>query len=850
MTVENEVAALTTSVDALTSAVNVRRSSLDASVTSASQSADSAEDEKDLTSALKTETTTIKDAAVTASTSAATAAASAYQSLTSISTSKGVQAEDIFIYDTRKDSDGGAWRNRTQGTSWYKEDLNTTDRGATRKFPAVAVLVATSDQLIIYDGDDPSLPMWMEFDQDQSSQPHRMLRNNGSEMFVSALNGEVCVGSQGGYGLHVFSFIKDSYKTYRINGSGSYAFAGPYLSTRNDVEQRAEDPHNLEGILNSTINAVDVTVLPDAPIDPESGLPTVTIGIASNNGASIIKDDGSVVDISGFAQHPEVFKFTKDNRILINRNYRSELGIHEIPTEDSVVGDQQKAFYPITNVSETGVAKIRTGNITGLADTGEDIAIGAGAGLCLLHETETSTTSMTTHITNKYNTGWMVGDMELATLMDSLVETMSGGNILNDGSFTNGVSEWATAGETGTITHDNGRLRYERSGTGTWGGAYFQFDTEVGETYSVTLTMEADSSNAETVYFRASASDTAGAPNIHNTTFWSAGAGAGHTSTTTQTFVATHDYGFIHVMANASDVFHLDNVVVERVAADRSAAKHNLSITGNITKDLVATGSDLVGYKFETDSNKMLAVNVSDIGAPTHDYCWMWWQKGTDCLFGTAQVSAYQTGVAYNPTTGGYFFSYGGSVGSKRLKINTVDPSNLASVSYTLSVDDLDEQSDTTLFNHFCVVKKGAEICFYLNGELNHVYTATADGVNALEERQGDKFGLFQSGHSGARMALFRMSKTAPTPEQIKKCYRDEKPLFFVDAQCVLTGPDNVTCLDFDDDTKLLHVATAGTGSGSYTNAFNGIAKVSTVNQDTHHTNTAISASNGLVVEE
>ena len=28
-------------------------------------------------------------------------------------------AVDVFIYDTRKDSDGGAWRKRTQHTSWY-----------------------------------------------------------------------------------------------------------------------------------------------------------------------------------------------------------------------------------------------------------------------------------------------------------------------------------------------------------------------------------------------------------------------------------------------------------------------------------------------------------------------------------------------------------------------------------------------------------------------------------------------------------------------------------------------------------------------------------------------------------
>ena len=70
---------------------------------------------------------------------------------------------DVFVYDTSKDSDGGAWRYRTQHTSWYKETLNTATRGSRREFPAVAVLVLTSDTLTIYDGDDPDLPMWMVY---------------------------------------------------------------------------------------------------------------------------------------------------------------------------------------------------------------------------------------------------------------------------------------------------------------------------------------------------------------------------------------------------------------------------------------------------------------------------------------------------------------------------------------------------------------------------------------------------------------------------------------------------------------------------------------------------------------
>jgi len=78
-------------------------------------------------------------------------------------------AVDIFIYDTSKDSDGGAWRHRTSHTSWYNEELNTTTRGSRREFPAVAVIVVTGTQMIIYDGDDPDLPMWMIFTRSSGS---------------------------------------------------------------------------------------------------------------------------------------------------------------------------------------------------------------------------------------------------------------------------------------------------------------------------------------------------------------------------------------------------------------------------------------------------------------------------------------------------------------------------------------------------------------------------------------------------------------------------------------------------------------------------------------------------------
>ena len=51
-------------------------------------------------------------------------------------------ANRIFVYDTRKDSDGGAWRKRCSRKSWYNETLGTAQRGNRKEFPSVAVIAS------------------------------------------------------------------------------------------------------------------------------------------------------------------------------------------------------------------------------------------------------------------------------------------------------------------------------------------------------------------------------------------------------------------------------------------------------------------------------------------------------------------------------------------------------------------------------------------------------------------------------------------------------------------------------------------------------------------------------------
>ena len=213
-------------------------------------------------------------------------------------------AVDVFVYDTRRDSDGGAWRSRTQHTSWYNEELNTVTRGGRREFPAVAVIVAEADKVTIYDGDDPDLNMWMVFEGQfvadlKNCKLVCWANNSGGITSCGLLNGLLGIGTGGNGGLIAINFVKDFSRYYRTEDS-SYtgAIYSGNISKRNTLNYSWVGDYNEFGIVNDYVNDVAMTILPNAPIDDDTGLPIPTIAVATDGGVSVIKDDGSVVDIT------------------------------------------------------------------------------------------------------------------------------------------------------------------------------------------------------------------------------------------------------------------------------------------------------------------------------------------------------------------------------------------------------------------------------------------------------------------------------------------------------------------------------------------------------------------------
>ena len=285
-------------------------------------------------------------------------------------------ATDVFVYDTRKDSDGGAWRHRTQNTSWYNEGASTT-RGSRKEFPAVAVIVATDGIYTIYDGDDPNLPMWMVFEHDASSGA-RIARQGTSA--ITMLNGLMCAtrsGSQRAAGFA--SFIDDT--GYQINNIGKYLAIGGWdgLVNRNVTGSFTGTDSSYAVAGNGTMYDVSMIVLPNAPIDDATGIQIPTIAIAHNSGTSIITDSpsGVVYDLTANAEANDVAEiaFLADNRYsFATTANNSRWWVDDIQTADENHNYfYQRTTYDYSQGSQGSINALGRNNGTGRGEFGEAI---------------------------------------------------------------------------------------------------------------------------------------------------------------------------------------------------------------------------------------------------------------------------------------------------------------------------------------------------------------------------------------------------------------------------------------------------------------------------------------------
>ena len=757
--------------------------------------------------------------------------------LAAISSSVSGTATDVFVYDTSKDSDGGAWRKRTQNTSWYNETLGTATRGSRKEFPAVAVIVAESDKVTIYDGDDPDLPMWMVFNDgvgNNAADSTFLGTINAPISSILMLNGVLCVGfsSVGGWGVSEIGFVSDSQRWWWTSGI--------YKQTLNSIDKRnvgsgyyAVDTSDSVKPINAVVNDVAMTVLPNAPIDDTTGLPIPTIAVATAGAVSVIKDDGNVYDLNIVNRPYSSVDFTSDNLIFAVENPSGVdydlMRYFKIPS-----ADRDNSNAPNTYGPSSLPALFPTNTKGNIFDS---FAYGSPVGLSIIDHangTAPTTSGMIAYVASEYNTGWMQGDIKGAFLSDTDTTNVTGSELVTNGTFDSNTTGW-TAGNSATLSIVSNVLRITYNGSANPYAVQEISGLTVGKIYVASVDI-VNISAGEDARMIVGTTATASVPTSGN--FTTTGA-----ITVTFTAESTSHWVKLQSLSNATGEYaEFDNISVKIAEEDRSVNNNGLQVNGTVTKSAVATGAELVAYSGFSASNHLRQPPNSDMNIGTGDAYEMIWFKTTTGS-GTQMIMSYEGGANGTSDYGKPF----------NIRFHNGTVGGWASHNNFSTYDNIYDTTSTADGAWHCAawVRRGAVFELYVDGRFAGSDTG-AVGSNALSDANSELvIGGRKRGHAPGTceepfpgsLALARIGKSAPSAEQIKKIYEDEKCLFHENAKATLYGSsDAVTALAFDEATNLLHVGTSAGRSD-----FSGLRRI---NNTTTAVTTAISAHDGSIAQQ
>jgi hypothetical protein len=552
---------------------------------------------------------------------------------------------------------------------------------------------------------------------------------------------------------------------------------------------------------------------------------------------SVIKDDGTVISTSGSGYYVKKINFTKDYglNVIINNSdgtnwvnayvndYTTINGLSYI-TYNNFDGVVYRTKYdPKALTYLTASTNDTISNFISLDSRSNAIGGAAsGGGLTFFEKSPKlgfdPDSGIVAFATTSYNTGWMHGDIKGAFLADTSTASVTGTELVTNGTFTTNTTGW-TADGSGTTTFSvvSSALSVSRVTGGLGSGAPYQNITlTAGVTYTLsyqitsgdmTVTLYDGTIGGSTIFSRSG-----------STTGW-------YNDTFTVSTTGTKQLIFIPNNQNTTAV--IDNVSIRVAERDRSVNNKSLAVYGTITKSAVATGSNLVGYSGFSASNYFEQPYNSALDFGTGDFCVMGWINTTDSTTNIIMSKSPPSSI-----TSPYFeFQMGGG------SVTWVHTSSSGALSFG--------SVNSGTWRHLVYVRSSGVGYGYKDGVSVGSHTNTGNYSHSNTDTL--RFGYRQDSYSGAfltgSLALWRISSTVPSPEQIAKIYNDEKALFQPNSQCTLYGSsDAVTALAYDDTTKLLSV---GTSSGR--SDFQGLERI---NNTTTAVTTAISASNGLIAEQ
>jgi hypothetical protein len=777
-------------------------------------------------------------------------------SLSALSTTLSTTAYDLFVYDTSKDTDNGAWRKRTTQTSWYNETLNTATRGSRREFPSVAIIVATTTTVTIYDGDDPNLSMWMVISAngilDWPTSTH-------TRLYVTAANGQLGVASEDG--VEIFNFVRDyvdlAYSGY-YNITTSRTIAG-----RNDTSAYTSGSPattNVSILLTWSCYSISSAIIPNSYVDPATGLPNPTFavghGSAGTGGISIIQADRSVIRTAGGTYKVWKININPDRSVYAAQSNGSDSNWGYLMKKDyaSLNGIDYQTYanwdYYYNYASTGAMASAARPDYNYVAALPQAAAQGGTfGGVTLNAENRNSPANGMVAFINQYtNTGWLHGANKLATLLSKTSgnclsqEYVTGGQFTSTkGGWTSQASSTSTWVSTGGVTDPGNVAITSTGGSNVYSTILLSNTLTVGQKYNFRVAYKG--SGSAVTYLKLSTGSSNGGTSIASqdanaTTSW---------QYWTYQFTAVDTTAYFSLWTPSITTYIDDLSLTGAFESDWSALSTPIAPVGTITKTAAVSNTDVMQYSGWSASNYMFLPYQSWMNIANGPFSISTWVKMND--------NSTQSCLLYCANYRGesdYWMLEQQTNGDWRFQVDRYEGAVVAM-----------NNSIGTQWRHIVAVYVDTELKLYIDGVqvasngLSNARFAQYTGTSTqnvdidVDSSSGLWIGRRDISTTAfpfnGSVAMLRISASAPDAAQVWKMFNDEKHLFSpgtstVTYSSLYGSSDAVTAMAYDPDTKLLHV---GTSSGR--SVFNGLRRV---DNTTTAVTTAISAANGFVVEQ
>jgi len=286
---------------------------------------------------------------------------------------------------------------------------------------------ANNETVTVYDLDDVNCPAWMVFQAVGSLTWPVSAATAVNIDSLYALNGRMYIGSN--YSLIEYNFVGDDIRLGEVNPY--YLKSGRTIASRNAASsyQAGGDGY---AMVNANVNDVSATVLEGAEIG-SMGLPIPTVAVATgagsgDRGVSVIHPNGSVYDIKLTGAYASNVSFDEDGKLFVIQG-----DSYPARFDPSTLFEDRSTTY-LNNFANAGTivttysaTPTHLGSTTSIESMGKDFATGSTTGLSLFKTNNGNfSESAVSYAASNYATGYMVGDICLATATCSTSD-LSGG---------------------------------------------------------------------------------------------------------------------------------------------------------------------------------------------------------------------------------------------------------------------------------------------------------------------------------------------------------------------------------------------------------------------------------------